>query len=611
MLLTQAREAATRILALASEGDHVALTSLSSLRTDSGTLAYDQPGAARNALERLQPSQISVPLGRSFAGLTKLLQSSRDANREIYILTDGQASQLAGENDEADSTAPFGSDVRLFLIRIPAGPQQNAGIVHAGVASRIIVRNRPVQIAASIRNFGTSPLHQALVSVYLDGTRVVQQSMDIAGQTTSSLTVSIVPKRAGILKGYLQLEDDALEADNTRSFVITIPERITLAAAGPASDDQRFPVLALTLGGDSLSAARVSITRILPDQLPFSDLSGSDVLLLYGMNAVSPAQGTTIANYVRRGGGLVVFPGRDLDARTFNDFLWKPLDIPPWNPTADSAQKDPTSFISFASVDYSHPVFYGLFEGQQLQKRSGPVVESPRIRRTSGMNGHDRGQAIITLGNGEAFLSEYRAGEGRVLIFAVESGTVWSDFPLKGIFVPLLHRSVAYLASPGETDTSVIVGSPIRFALHQGRIEPGGFRVTSPSGVEERVAPRSRAGGSMIEFASSPTVETGVYFLMADDADHSNSKVLAARAAVLPESEGDLRPASDDELTTFWKRYGIPESDVRNLIADSALERTVQESRFGVELWKYLLGLAVVLASAEMLIGHEGKQANT
>jgi hypothetical protein len=102
-----------------------------------------------------------------------------------------------------------------------------------------------------------------------------------------------------------------------------------------------------------------------------------------------------------------------------------------------------------------------------------------------------------------------------------------------------------------------------------------------------------------------------VYSLRADDADHSNSPIIAARAVVLSESEGDLRPASDDELAAFWKRHHVEPVTVKNLSPDTAFEATVQQSRFGVELWKYLAALALLLAIAEMLIGREGKQENS
>jgi hypothetical protein len=613
MLLTQARDAASRLLALAGEGDRIALASFSSLKTDSGALSYGTPDAAQSALERIQPSQITLPLGSSFPPLTKLLATTQDANLEVYILTDGQASQFEGRTDGTDSTAAPPMEARFFLVRIPAGPQQNAGVTRAGIESRILAKNRPSEIDVSIRNYGTEPLRQALVSVYLDGARVVQQSVDVAPKATAVLKMTVVPKRAGILPGYVTLEDDALEADNTRSFVATIPEKLTVVATGPSAADQKFPLLALTLGGDSLIAARIAATRISPDQIPFTDLARCDVVLLFGTGSLSPSQGATLAGFVRRGGGLVVFPGRDLNAGTFNDFLWKPLGIPPWNPprTADSSGQSQASFISFASVDYAHPIFNGLFEEGRGSKRRLPAVESPRIHRTAGMKISERGLAVITLGNGEAFLSEYRSGPGKVLVFAVEGGTEWSDFPLKGIFVPLMHRAVAYLASPSEADTGVLVGSPVRFALPSRTSEPGGYRITSPSGIEERVAPRSTSGGSLIEFSSSPTAETGVYSLRADDADHSNSPIIAARAVVLSESEGDLRPASDDELAAFWKRHHVEPVTVKNLSPDTAFEATVQQSRFGVELWKYLAALALLLAIAEMLIGREGKQENS
>jgi hypothetical protein len=317
-----------------------------------------------------------------------------------------------------------------------------------------------------------------------------------------------------------------------------------------------------------------------------------------------------IAAFVQRGGGLILFPGKDLQAASYNEALWRPLNLPVWNPTliGDSIQGNPESFVSFATIDYAHPIFNGLFDQSQPQRRGTPTVESPHIRRTAGMKADQRGVSIITLGNDEAFLSEYRKGEGRILAFAVEAGTQWSDFPLKGIFVPLIHRAVTYLASPVETDTPITVGSRVRFLLRSSHSDARARHlIVSPSGIEERVAPRARSGDGTIEFESSPSAETGVYSLKAEEAGRAGPKILAARAVVLPESEGDLRPATEEELASFWRQHGVEPKRVRILSADGALERIVQEARFGVELWKYLLLIAAIFAVAEMLIGREGR----
>jgi hypothetical protein len=39
------------------------------------------------------------------------------------------------------------------------------------------------------------------------------------------------------------------------------------------------------------------------------------------------------------------------------------------------------------------------------------------------------------------------------------------------------------------------------------------------------------------------------------------------------------------------------------------VDATVLESRLGIELWKYFLGLAIVVALAEMFVGRESKSA--
>jgi hypothetical protein len=80
---------------------------------------------------------------------------------------------------------------------------------------------------------------------------------------------------------------------------------------------------------------------------------------------------------------------------------------------------------------------------------------------------------------------------------------------------------------------------------------------------------------------------------------------MAARAVALPSWEGDLRTLRDEDLPAFWASLGLPEGAGKALSTEGNLEENVAQSRFGLELWRYFLALAVLLAIAEMAVGHE------
>ena len=72
-------------------------------------------------------------------------------------------------------------------------------------------------------------------------------------------------------------------------------------------------------------------------------------------------------------------------------------------------------------------------------------------------------------------------------------------------------------------------------------------------------------------------------------------------------AESDLRPATGDELNAFWARIGVTSAQTTSLDSPDKIGATILEARFGIELWKYCVGLALALALVEMIIGRISK----
>jgi hypothetical protein len=59
---------------------------------------------------------------------------------------------------------------------------------------------------------------------------------------------------------------------------------------------------------------------------------------------------------------------------------------------------------------------------------------------------------------------------------------------------------------------------------------------------------------------------------------------------------------NDEELSSAWKRAGIAPGNVQRIPPGESPATSILQSRFGVELWKYFLLLAVLFALAEMAV---------
>lgn len=621
VLFAQAKDAAARILDFAAEGDEVHVIRISDVRNHDipageRALSPQAPSlqAIKSALPKMSVSQETVPFRDTFGLAAKVLAESKNFNQEVYLLTDGQATQFTSQGPPDDTTDLFDERVRIFLLRVGLQQTSNSAVVSADVKSQIITQNKPVTIQALVRNFSHNPLQNTLLNVYLSSSRVQQHSLGIPAQGSASVVLSVLPTRRGIQEGHVQLEDDLLEIDNTRYFVFTVPENITVLMVGDTPQDTQLPALALTPGNDTSFAGLYTVRQIPASDLSSTDINKYDVLMLCGVQGFSATEADRIAQYVKAGNGLLIFPGKATNVAAYNQTLFSRLGLPSMQGAAEgSPGNEQTSFLSFGTIDFAHPLFAGLFEQRVPGKQRAPLVESPHVYKAVTPNPGQHGHAIITLGNGAPFLTEYPVSSGRVLLFSVEAGLSWSDFPVKGLFAPLLHRAALYLGARSESQQTFTVGDVLKLhARMRSSADRGSYSLRVPTGIDERITPRFVSTAGIALFETPHATEAGIYELrratQESAAGQPNKGELVQAVAVnVDPAESDLRPVTEDELSAFWSRVGVSPVQTTSLESADKIDATILEARFGVELWKYCVGLALTLAFLEMVIGRAAK----
>ena len=597
---TRATQTVSRLIDIAADGDRLYVVPLSELRAGNTLPAPRTPESAREALGRMTPSPVSVPLAEALASLRPLLASSTDANREVMFVGDGQATQLVPAAPPGQGGAPD-PHTKVFLCSSPPLRHENTGATGGELLTKIVTDKKPVRFRPRISNTGDEPVRESVVSLYSDGARVAQQSVEISPRGEIRPVFSFMVKRRGILGCSVNLEDDAFETDNVYAFVVEVPEHIAVLLSGPGVSSTRLAALALTLGGDSLLTGHLSARQITNTELPSADLSRVDVIVMCGFDGITPPAARSVARFVSEGGGLMLFPGA---ADTSKDgALFRELGFPP--PSGPAVALPAGSFLSFSSVDLAHPLFEGLFDAKKVGGK--PAVESPRILRALPLSAGEKGTRVIGLTDGNAFLVDYSAGSGRVLVFAVEAGTGWSDFPLKGLFAPLLHRGIAYTGSRASSRPSLAPGDPLKFSLRLRTFtDRDTYTITSPEGNVQKVVPEFRPGAGTATFSGGTARERGVYRLSRNARGAGEpARDLAALAVNISPGESDLRTATNDDIEKFRLGSGISSGQLYAMPPEKAPE-TVRQARYGVELWKDFVLLAALLAVAEMAVGRTG-----
>lgn len=594
-LFKQAKDKAGSVLDLLRPGDEASLILLSAAGKETHQFTSAINGL-RGELERAQPSFKHVSLLDGLTAASALLKRTNNINKEIYILTDEQKSHYTTATGGSGTQILFDHSVRVFLFSLGSQRAENTAVVDVHIESALMQKERPVEISATVLNDEASPLRGSVVSVFLDGERVQQKSVDIEAGNVQRVSFTVTPKHSGFLSGFVELEEDRIPEDNRRYFSFYVPDVIRVAL-GP-SGNQEATILSLAMqpsGTTGSGASPVEITQFDRAAIAAMNPSTFDVVVLLGARHISPAFVQRLRASIEAGGSALVMPDAEDESEAFSTVLLRGLGFP--NPAGrNGSPGNAGKFTSFSAIDFDHPLFRGMFASRD--KENKPVVESPHLYAAVRLRASETAQQVIGTSAGDAFLLDQKLGLGRVLALAVAPNLQWSDFPMKGLFVPLINRSIYYLAAKDEYSFDGIIGKAFDLVVREPH-HTGVFDLFAPSGKASRVTPKALSSGS--SFLFDDLEEAGVYSLS------SSGAPVRTISMNIDQAESRMEKVDGKERDAFYSSTGLARPNM--LSRGSNITKTVAEARFGVELWKFMIVLAIVCAIAEMLLARERKRA--
>jgi hypothetical protein len=609
-LFRQAQNSAASIINLLKDGDEVFLIKLSDVPSD-GTKEIPSPqrnfSAIHSTLKDTKPSSIHRTIEDALRFASKLLTSSKNFNKEVYVISDFQSGSLESKLVlSADAEQLFAPTTHVFLVQLGKRELQNISVESVEIPNAIFEVNKSFIVKAKIANHAPSDVQNHVVSIYQDGSRVGQKGVNIPSGQSVETEFALVPRHSGFLEGTITLEDDELEYDNKRFFTVHIPEELHVLLVGSPSNLTYLRLALSTKLSDT--SANLKMTESVLDRLSTSLLNNIDVIILSDPTELTPNQASILKTFLQIGGGLFIFPGNHTTVSAFNTRIASVLGI------STIAAVDSQSGISqaaglsieFEKVDLLHPLFIGMFEKDETKQsmrtaHNQRIVESPRVLKSLHFIPTAHSRTVITLSNGYPFLIEDRIGNGRALLISVAANTEWSDLPLKGLFVPLIHRSLAYLVQETMTTRSLFVGD--ERIIHVRTSTAPTLTVTKPGGMEVLVNTQQRSADKSIFF--SGTDLCGLYNI------NTGNLILDKFAVNIDPDESNTTPSNEKQREKMLKRLGIAKNLVHIVHQPQEIQHIITESRLGTELWKQFLIAAMIIAVVEMFAARESKRSLT
>jgi uncharacterized membrane protein len=591
---------------------------------------------ARKVIEGLELSQEATDFGPGLLVALGHLKTTPSASRELYLFSDMQ--QQGWEQNASEINSTLGATnalATIFLVRCGTQKPANAAIVGLVPEKGIPRQNELTGFSVIVRNTGSAPMQQVLVSLAVNGNFKEAESKTIselpAGQART-VTLRARFDKTGLHVLSAILSNDDLPGDNWLDQVIEVREQVKILVVDGTYDlrDEKrsasfFLVNALApVESDKKLAYHVQVQQV-PSELASGELLRDKSLCIFTNVPLSPEAFqdpkaprpeflNTLADFVRAGKGFLIFGGDQVDADNYNKQLGKRGLLPVALTAVQSySEKEP---LQFKRDSADLPAFMRFKEEKFYEGLGGiPVYRTVGLEDPlSIVKNMGAARTVMKYSNGQPAIVTGKVGQGEVMLFgtsahpAFKPGTrtpTWNYLHLWPGYVPLMEAAVNHLLHGQTQSHNGQVGDPIRFvpqgALAQRSfilIQPGPRDPGKPALVDgNRVPlgpPQKDEGQGRAVVTVGGLTKAGVYFLTTRE-NGTGDRIPFAIAPDLRES-ANLEALSESDIN---KQLGFTPAQLTvrdNQELDFARERTNRE-------WTtWLLALVLLLALAEVLL---------
>lgn len=529
------------------------------------------------------------------------LEKMREPVRQVVMMTDFQRVSFEATENKLLTTSierlkkqQFPPDIVFWDIGQEV--RENVAIESLDFSRLMVGVGQKIQIRANLRNYGDSNHPDLRVTLKVDGRDKAVSQVNLGPQSKAQVLFTQSFESAGSHVVEIATEADALAADNTFLASIPVRDRIPAllvdGAPGATLDDIKGETGYLQIALSPFASGRVELSDLLEpkavsvENLDAKAMAGSQVVVLANVRRLGDDQLKALEDFVKSGGGLLIFPGDKTDTGWWNGAFSRLAPLPLGAIAGDLNEGSRSA--SIMGQRFENPALE-LFN----DPRNGTLTEAAvkvwyKLSAPEKTGGPLDPVVLARLDTGDPFLVEKPYGEGRVIVCATACDSDWSNLPARPSYLPLMQRLAVYLASNVYPPRNLEIGQQLLAFLS---VESAGRKaiVTGPDGVPIDVQVTKRGERGVLEFGPvripglytvTPPIGTPLHFVFNAD-----------------RKESELSKLTEAEINDFGKSFDIPV--VRSAAEYKALEA---RQRYGAELWKWvLLGLLIFLF-AELIL---------
>jgi hypothetical protein len=542
------------------------------------------------------------------------LESRSAAQKELLLITDGDANAWNQFESIMRSLESSSEDIRTVIAMVGQTPGENLAITRLAQNTPVTAVGQPVRLAVEVSNFGSIDADDIPIQLIINGNPsgdpVEIESLPPGEARTLTLFAQL-PSPGLHQLGVSIPGNDASSTDDSRVLVVRAieKERALLIDGLPSrnpTDAETFflenalvPVPPELKDSFFLGADRITVAGL--EEIKEPELANYRAVFLANVQDFSSEVTNKLKNFIINGGGLIVFPGNNINASWYNSELHKKNGILPAEFGEIIPGDDDTTELRLQASGYDHPLVE-LWNDPGAGTLSEVTIDKAYSLRLNPTTNQPAGtmspvRVVLRYNTGSPAVVESDLGLGKVYQFSTTADTEWNNLPVQPAFLPIVHRVFGSVLARGDAGLNISVGdSFVRRGPAEWKNKKAQIYKPNSGGIGDKITIAADGDGSRVTYDAVQTA--GVY-------------ELSIPGGILPltfAATADPNESNPETLSEAQIQRLKEVADIIYATAGGQLSELLDRERSGTELWPFFLLAAGLIAIIELFLSQRFSQ---
>lgn len=481
----------------------------------------------KESIKKMKPSHLN---GNIEGGLDYALSlfKEKESKKAIFLISDFQ--ELDWNNPPESFTkrikditaAQDAKNISLFFIPVTDGEKENLAIESVSSTQAAVKVNQKATIIGVVRNFGPEVSKENQIDLIVNGVLRDNKLVIVPPGQSANVIFEFVPEKEGDHKVEVKIRHDKVYQDNTCFFSLKVLEKLKILAIldfapiKPAEFND-LTVVDVALNPFKLRSrdekALYSFHYIGIGDLVSTELKSYDLILMANIPSIVAIEAKTLEDYVKQGGGILMFMGDKVRPDTYNENLYnegkglwsmrlseKPLERPQ------------ERVLDIIGESNEHPIWqYILSEGRNYLN---PFM----VYKSYGFEGKPgKGSIVLATVKSDTagplpMMVDFPFGKGHMIVYGSNAIGKWGQFATHPSFVAYINQTVKYLRSFHSSETNLSVYSDFKKIVGLEESQSN-YQLETPSGETHTLSVLNENNSYEIKIKADILREQGFYQL--------------------------------------------------------------------------------------------------